>query len=297
MTVPRPHAPAVAVERLRWADAAEQARFPEFLSTCRPVICEGLASTAAESGSQGQDVHPVWSPDALAQTAPVGLKVNVAMNIEERSGQTCKRLVGFRDYVEKLAALPLEATSADLGYLKQLPCGHVVHNELSTLLDRVLVLFPRALAPTAFLWAGPAGCCTGLHSDDEHNFLVQLHGHKRVTLVPARHRAALYVNSKYDSGTECCDVDCEHPDLQRHPMFQRVIEDHALMTASLRPGDVLFIPRWCFHQVTSETVSVSVNVFVSDVTAWCREGLPRAFFSILHSMGLYKRRNCVCCGH
>ena len=59
----------------------------------------------------------------------------------------------------------------------------------------------------------------------------------------SRHR---YVNRKYDSGTLCCDVDAERPDYDEHPAFRGV----RCSSVVLRPGDVLYIPRYWFHQVS-----------------------------------------------
>lgn len=46
----------------------------------------------------------------------------------------------------------------------------------------------------------------------EDNFLVQCHGTKRVCLFPPDCAKHLYVNSKYDSGTLCCDVNVFEPE-------------------------------------------------------------------------------------
>ena len=60
---------------------------------------------------------------------------------------------------------------------------------------------------TTFLWIGGYGSMTGMHNDDENNVLCQIYGNKTVYLYPPSAREYLYVNSMYDSGTECCDVD------------------------------------------------------------------------------------------
>lgn len=107
----------------------------------------------------------------------------------------------------------------------------------------------------------------------------------------ARARLVIFVKGKYDSGTLCCDVDAERPDLAgRHPKFRGA----RALTAVLRPGDALYIPKFWFHQVTSLSVSVSANVFCSTPSEWVRAGLPRACLAALHSFGLYRNGNCVC---
>ena len=49
-----------------------------------------------------------------------------------------------------------------------------------------------------------------------------VHAAHRFLLAAPCHRDALYPNNKYDSGTRCCDVSMDEPDLVAHPLFRNV---------------------------------------------------------------------------
>lgn len=158
---------------------------------------------------------------------------------------------------------------------------------------------------STYLWIGPQGAVTGLHNDDEHNFLAQVYGGKRVVMVPPGQRAGLYPNRKYDSGTECCDVDVDarNPFLdldgedvgRRFPALREVV---GVVEAELRAGDVLYIPRNWYHQVMTERFSISVNHFASDPVEYARFGLARDARQVIHNVWVRvfgsASANCVC---
>jgi lysine-specific demethylase 8 len=145
---------------------------------------------------------------------------------------------------------------------------------------------------TCNLWMGDSRSNkTGLHNDDEENVLCQVSGEKRVLLISPKERENVYVNKLFDSGTECCDVDVSSPDLLRHPLFAQVQQIYCV---TLRAGDVLFIPKFWFHEVRPISTSISINYFSSTwiQKIWC--GTSRFFWDFLHRLGLYKRGQCVC---
>lgn len=146
---------------------------------------------------------------------------------------------------------------------------------------------------TAYLWVGGAGATTGLHNDDEDNVLLVLHGAKRVHLWAPSMRQHLAPNTKYDSGTECCDVDADMSEAEtilRHPCYKGCSPPQVV---TLVAGEALFIPRFWYHAVRSLSVSVSVNIFMSGPLAMLRWGPQRAVLEGLHALGCW-RSNCVC---
>jgi lysine-specific demethylase 8 len=146
------------------------------------------------------------------------------------------------------------------------------------------------------LWMGSesSGAKTGLHNDDEENLLCQITGRKRVLMIAPEENKHLYVNQLYDSGTECCDVNASTPNFKIHPLFQNV---KTIYTVVLEPGDVLYLPKFWYHEVTPVgEVSISINYFCSTAIEMLRYGLIRIVLDYLHRMGFYKSGNCVCCG-
>ena len=286
--------------------------FQECVRRGEPVVMRGMGQ--AERWKALQTCTPSgffeYVNDAATPSSVRKLDIDVALNVEERNELTQKARTRLADFARTLRDFDKEECArkntqvrndhgvmASMGYLKQLDCGEIFAGKTDLFLDPVKKLWPDTISPTAFFWAGPAGCVTGLHSDDEKNILAQLYGQKRVTLVPEHYKKYLYANSKYDSGTTCCDIDVENPDLSRHPLFKKVIQDDALLTTTLYAGDVLFIPRNVFHQVTSVSTSMSANFFCSNWAEWIKEGVPRGIGICLHELGLWKSEHCVCHPH
>lgn len=102
------------------------------------------------------------------------------------------------------------------------------------------------------VWIGSAGTRSMLHSDLKDNLFCQIWGEKSITLLPWRHSRAAYpfpdnlVNSR---------IDLENIDPARFPKVRSAPFYHSLV----KPGDILFIPRGCWHDIRSATPSISIN--------------------------------------
>lgn len=241
-----------------------------------------------------------WDPERVAQSVGAEQTFEVAYGVEENSGATLKCHMSMPQFVDQLVAADLELKTQGgkpdaqrLLYLKQ---DSEVLNRCPGLWDdiqRVCTLL-RGQYRTPFFWMGGEGCVTGLHSDDEHNVLLQIWGKKSVLLFAPDLVHRLYPNTKYDSGTVCCDLDPLCPDFERHPLAREVFEGRQYQRAELQPGDVLYCPRGWFHHVAAESASISVNVFASSIGEWLWWGVPRKVLEIAHQVGLIGRGNCVC---
>lgn len=102
------------------------------------------------------------------------------------------------------------------------------------------------------VWIGSAGTRSLLHSDLKDNLFVQIWGRKAAVLVPFADSRAVYpcVDNIVNSA-----VDPDAIDLARFPRFRRA----TVYRAIVEPGDVLFIPRGCWHHFRSLTPSISLN--------------------------------------
>lgn len=100
----------------------------------------------------------------------------------------------------------------------------------------------------ARLWMGPAGTVTPLHHDQSSAWLVQRVGRKRVWLAsplePALWDTADGVFNSHDP---------------REPATGDLSEVHWWETV-IEPGDAVFFPAGWWHQVVSESPSVSVSL-------------------------------------
>jgi hypothetical protein len=102
------------------------------------------------------------------------------------------------------------------------------------------------------VWIGSAGTRSMLHSDLKDNLFCQIYGEKSVVLLPWEYSRAAYpfpdniVNSR---------IDIANFDIVKFPRLRKAV----LYSGTVRPGDVLFMPRGCWHDVRSHTPSVSLN--------------------------------------
>lgn len=103
---------------------------------------------------------------------------------------------------------------------------------------------------TGFFWFGPAGTKTPFHHDLTNNFMAQVVGRKRITLIPMHdtpHVAnLLHCFSEVDGGAI---------DYTRFPSMQsaQVIE------CTLAPGELLFLPIGWWHYVEGLDTSITMT--------------------------------------
>lgn len=106
--------------------------------------------------------------------------------------------------------------------------------------------------PDTRAWIGSAGTRSMLHSDLKDNIFCQIWGSKHVVLIPWSDSQAIY---PFPDNIVNSQLDLAEVDLRRHP---RLCEA-TLYAGTLEPGDVLFIPRGWWHDIRSQTPSVSLN--------------------------------------
>ncbi|HTD33826.1 MAG TPA: cupin-like domain-containing protein [Candidatus Elarobacter sp.] len=163
------------------------------------------------------------------------------------------RTVPLREF-----AAMLERAKSDEVYL--IARNRAIQQTLSPLLDTLDpldgVLTPFSRAHTN-LWIGPRDATTYLHHDVTNVLFVQVEGAKKFWLIPPYHG-----NHVYNKTGVFSDVDAEHPDLARFPLFAFA----AVSTTVLEEGDALLIPIGWWHQVRSLSTSVSATFlnFVHD---------------------------------
>jgi ribosomal protein L16 Arg81 hydroxylase len=105
-------------------------------------------------------------------------------------------------------------------------------------------------ARQVFFWFGPAGTVTPLHHDLMNVILAQLRGRKRFTLISPEQTPLVYNSIGVYS-----EVDCEKPNLAKHPLFKKVKK----IVLDLNPGDALFIPVGWWHHVRALDLSMTVT--------------------------------------
>lgn len=102
------------------------------------------------------------------------------------------------------------------------------------------------------VWIGSAGTRSGLHSDLKDNLFCQIWGEKLVVLVPWKYSSAVY---PFPDNIVNSQIDLADLDLDSFPRLREAV----LYAGIMRPGDILFMPRGTWHDMSSLVPSVSLN--------------------------------------
>jgi ribosomal protein L16 Arg81 hydroxylase len=211
----------------------------------RPVLLEDMASSWKAVST--------WTPDYLKQK--VGAETIQIMAGREEDGRyevnsdAHRMSIRFSDYVDMVT----HASRSNDFYL--VANNHFLEGQGATPLLADFEIDERYLDPgsvmnTVFFWFGPAGTITPLHHDTSNVLLAQVRGRKRVKLI-----SSLHAHRVYNEVSVYSEVDADHPDLERHPLFR----DVPVYDVELCPGEALFIPVGWWHWVQSHDISVSLS--------------------------------------
>jgi len=143
------------------------------------------------------------------------------------------------------------------------PAPDCIEDWLAQLPDNVQKLLQGTRYHPRNLIIGPEGSKTHLHYDSLHSVgsLAQIVGSKRCILFSPADSDFLYDR----------EVDPEHPDLQRFPLFEKA----TAFCCTLNPGELLLIPRRWWHHVSSieKSITFAYNFFN-------RTNFPQYFSSV-----------------
>ncbi|XP_067843184.1 HSPB1-associated protein 1 homolog [Heptranchias perlo] len=148
--------------------------------------------------------------------------------------------------------------------------------------------FPGRDGRDSTLWIGSEAANTPCHLDSYGcNLVLQVQGRKRWHLFPPEDTSLLYpTRIPYEESSIFSSVNVVNPDLEHFPRF-RGARPHVV---TLRPGEVLFVPRHWWHYVESlDPVTVSINSWIEladDDEARVGEALTRTVVCALKSADL-----------
>src|SRR3546814_610472 len=144
-------------------------------------------------------------------------------------------------------------------------------------------LLPITAAPR--IWIGNA-IRVAPHYDLKENIGVVAAGRRRFTLFPPEQMANLYPGplELTPAGTPISMVDLAAPDLDRYPGFATAMA--SAETATLAPGDAIYIPFHWWHGVDSLD---RFNVFVNYWWNEARDDLGNPYDALIY--GLYALRH------
>ncbi len=165
----------------------------------------------------------------------------------------------FDAFVQKLLR-SLGGASDESVYMKSF--RPPVDSPVRSAMGRDVLPFLSGREPTRSVWIGSDGQVVNLHYDDFHNFIGVASGVKRVTMFhPGLLRYMYHAPFDRMISSVChSHVRLLEPDLQRFPMFEAALR--AAHVATVKAGEVLFIPPYWWHHVESFDLSVMVNSWV-----------------------------------
>ncbi len=116
-----------------------------------------------------------------------------------------------------------------------------------------------------YLWLAAKGHYEFMHMDPDDNWLVVLEGCKQVRMFPSSNIQRRYPNPLGSGGkTIQSRVDLDLDPEVRANTFPNLNLEAEMMDVKLTAGEMMFIPAFMWHQVTSTEVSLSINIFFGD---------------------------------
>lgn len=142
-------------------------------------------------------------------------------------------------------------------YLRQVN----VYEKFPALIEEIpfLRFTDKKLGNQCFLWLGAGKTNSPLHYDHGNNFFIQIYGEKRFIILEPNQISNLYPYPLNSQTPRISRVNIFNSDYSLFPKSEGV----KLLEASLKPGDVLFVPHNCWHQVIADSVSLGINFWSS----------------------------------
>jgi len=201
-----------------------------------------------------------WSAEYLARTfgdrvIPVA---GVAQRRVENYGATG---IPYRAEALRQCIEHLQAATTDHGYAMFLLDESLP--ELKADL-RTLAFAPPAPWSIYKFWMSAVDTRSPLHMDLPDNLFAQLVGRKEVCLFAPAQEWMMYRHPPWSRLPQVSRVDAYDPDLVRYPRFAQARPLHCVV----EPGELLYIPRFWWHQIRSMSFSISVNYWWATGWVW-----------------------------
>lgn len=219
----------------------------EYIENNKPVILQNALSRPSVFS---------WTPEYLKECVGSAIvKVNCANSgryelDQERGGHTCEPVeMELGTYIDN----HLDDNSY---YLQQASLNQYMPSLLGEIPIKDII--DPNFVSAVNLWFGGAKTVSPLHYDRGNNLFIQCYGKKKFTLFEPDQLDYLY---PYDPGKHAhphvSQVNIDNPDFIKFPLFKNA----SPLEAIVEPGDILLIPSTTWHQVSGESVSISLNIW------------------------------------
>ncbi|XP_033754719.1 bifunctional peptidase and arginyl-hydroxylase JMJD5-like [Pecten maximus] len=240
----------------------------EYLYTKQPVIITNAMSHWPAMNNRR------WSLNYLRKIAGYRT-VPIEIGSKYTDDKWTQKLMTVSEFIDQFLTIETSNVKTDkgsrlkqdepIGYLAQ----HQLFNQIPELQDDIVIPDYCLLGGTGSeysntsdedvedvdinAWFGPKGTISPLHHDPKENFLAQVVGRKYIRLYSEAMTPYLYPHDGFMDNTSRVDV--ENPDYVTFPRFKNATYQDCV----LNEGEMLFIPRKCWHFVKSLSVSFSVS--------------------------------------
>ncbi|HEX8216678.1 MAG TPA: cupin-like domain-containing protein [Allosphingosinicella sp.] len=240
-----------AIDSVEEVGSIPAAAFIErFVERSRPVVLRGIAS--------GWTAVRHWTFPALrAGFGNQRMRVRGSdQALDVFFGSADEREMSFADYLDAILA---DATVKRRPYLGNFLLNHP---EMDPVVLRLLddLAFPDFFATLPErqlrIWVAGAGQQSTIHNDNYENLNAQIIGRKSFRLFAPGEHDKLYAE-RVNEGLWSSPIEIGAPQLDRYPRFAEARALHC----TLAPGDMLYIPRFWWHQATADTASININAW------------------------------------
>jgi ribosomal protein L16 Arg81 hydroxylase len=236
----------------------------EYLRKNKPVVLKDAAPYWRER----------WTPKWLKEQ--FGTREIVVETGEKFVQDKTQKTMTLAELVDIVLSNSLEFRVRSMSFLSQVP---ELQNEFQA--QNQFESYLRGVdSPKRAFWITPNGNSTLLHHDTFFdNLNVQIFGRKQFILMPPSSYKSLYVHLFSES-----PLDPRQVPHDEFPQFDGV----DLSEVVVEPGDVIFIPQFWWHFVTSIGTCINVNSWAKATTGAVKEVTsqmpltPRYFYRIYH---------------
>lgn len=244
-------------------DRPTAAEFQRHATSRQPLLIRGAA--------EQWEALTRWTPEYLA--AKSGDAEVPVLNLGTGSpvgrffygGETAS-MAKFSDCLELLSGAPARVYMAGVPIAEFLP-------KLAEDVRR-LEFIDAQKQHRSQLWISGTDSIGPLHYDLDNNIHMLVSGRKRFLMFEYSQRRNLYPCSVFSATPHHSRVDALEPDTSRFPRFKQA----QIYDVTLNPGEMIYIPTGCWHQVVTEQPSVAVNYWLGK--NFLRPSTTRIYFSL-----------------
>lgn len=240
----------IPVKRLSCEQLATDYFRSDYLKTGVPLIIENYLQKLPCSK---------WNMDYLIKTVGCN-NVEVRGRTNQQDYKTGKsyivRTTTVGEYIDELKTKTKRSLSSYMAVQNIRRCFPQLQDEC------VLPKYIEKIHNGPFLWVAHEGHYEYCHYDPDASMMMMIEGSKQVRMFSCQDLEKLHPNPLGSRGkTIQSQIDCDA--LQLDVNYHQ-FKDATCYHCQLNQGDMLFIPAFWWHQVTSLTDSVSINTFFGD---------------------------------